>query len=77
MKETVCHPPVLLARARTTSSAPKDRNPARHLEDIITEYKDRAADAAKRAVWVTETRMTRLCESRARDQSPSMAHLLT
>jgi hypothetical protein len=33
--------------ARVTSGAPKDRNPAWHVEDITQEYKDRAADASR------------------------------
>ena len=36
-----------LARARVTSGAPKDRNPARHLDDIVQEYKDRAAETKR------------------------------
>ena len=36
-----------LARARVTSTKPRDRNPARHLNDILQEYKDRAAEASR------------------------------
>lgn len=36
-----------LARARVTSCKPKDTNPARHLEDIMQEYKGRAATAPR------------------------------
>jgi len=36
-----------LARAQVTSSTPKDRNPSRHLDDILQEYKDRAAEGSR------------------------------
>jgi hypothetical protein len=38
-----------LARARVTSSKPRDRNPTRHLDDILKEYKDRAAEVSHRS----------------------------
>jgi hypothetical protein len=35
-----------LARARVTSSKPRDESPGRHLDEVMEEYKDRAAEVS-------------------------------